>query len=376
MKKFLSCLVSAGILASTVTAFAASSAFNPNKDPNGDGQITLADSAYILQVLAGKYIVEDLSEFDMDDNDVVSDVDEVYVRMYTAGLINTLNEPEVDPVAEFPTSSRGYHVYNAQTGTYNRRYSLTVTDLSNSIETNMTDLSDSVDTRQIFPPNEQISDWSNTGVAKIMSDATIYGYLGTGFVVGPHTIATAAHVVFDRDTNSTYNIDEILLFDENGSESSFTPVEIHTPINYIADNDVSDFDYDYSLITVEEDLSNYISFNLGAITDNAANKFTITTVGFPKYCYPDVNTVVNDQDDHTKYLSQGNITSVDSRGFYFGHNADTVTGNSGSPIYLVETLNGKTYNTVIGIHVGVYNTGLRFTPHVLKFFKGNTNIQY
>jgi V8-like Glu-specific endopeptidase len=236
-------------------------------------------------------------------------------------------------------------------------------------------MDNSVATTAMFPPNDQVEDWSNIGVAKIMSDEAEYGYLGTGFVVGPHTIATAAHVVYERTTNSTYHINEILLFDENGNEESFTPVEIHTPYNYITNNDVSDFDFDYSLITVEENLNDYMSFNLGAITDNAVNKFTITTVGFPGYYYPD-ETIINNGQDHIKYSSQGSITAIDQRGYYFSHNADTVGGNSGSPIYLVETVNGNTYNTVIGIHVGIYNTGLRFTPHVLKFLSGNTNIQY
>ncbi len=258
MKKFLSCLVSAGILASTVTAFAASSAFNPNKDPNGDGQITLADSAYILQVLAGKYIVEDLSEFDMDDNDVVSDVDEVYVRMYTAGLINTLNEPLVELTSELPTASRSYRVYNAQTGTYLRNYSLSVTDLRDSTNTNIADIGNSDNTRDIIGDNTQTTDWSNIGVAKIMSYGSMYDYLGTGFVIGPHTIATAAHVVFETANgyDCVRDIDEVLLFDETGSATSFTPVECHIPSLFVQGTSPTNAN-DYAIITVEEDLSDY-----------------------------------------------------------------------------------------------------------------------
>ena len=364
MKKLLSCLVSVGVLASTMTAFAASSVFNPNKDPNGDGHLTIADSAFIKQFLVGKYEVSDLTQLDMDDNDVVSDVDDVYVRMYDAGMLSSTEQTAEPANINNTSTSRNYLVFNAQTGAYKRRYSLSVSDFDNSPTATA-----------MFPPNDQVEDWSNVGVAKIMCDDAPYDYLGTGFVVGPHTIATAAHVVFDRTTNKTYNINEIFLFDENGEEESFTPIEIHTPYNYIANNDVSDFDFDYSLITVEENLNEYMSFNMGAITDNATNKFTITTVGFPGYYYPD-ETVINNGQEHVKYSSQGSITSIDSRGYYFSHNADTVSGNSGSPIYLVETVNGNTYNTVIGIHVGIHNTGLRFTPHVLKFFLGNTNILY
>ena len=68
--------------------------------------------------------------------------------------------------------------------------------------------------------------------------------------------------------------------------------------------------------------------------------------------------------------------------YLFSHTADTLNGSSGCPIFITETVNNQTYHTVIGINtMGYsnapnYNIALRFTPHVLKFLKGNTNIQY
>lgn len=368
MKKFLSCLVSIGVLASIMTSFGASSAFNLNKDPNGDGQITMADSVTILDYLAGIFEPSDLTQLDMDDNDVVSNVDEIYVRMYNAGLVNSSIEPIVEPTAVPPTSDRGYLVYNAQTGAFQRSYLLRVSGLDNSNNA-----------RQIIGENTQHQDWSNIGVAKIMCgepNESSYDYLGTGFVVGPHTIATAAHVVFETETDIVRDISDIRLFDESGSNSSvsFTPVEVHLPLTYKVASSHTNIN-DYALITIEEDLSDYMSFNLGAITDNAINNsLPITVVGFPGSS----NGMTNSGSVHQKALSEGIITSTAGadNDRIFTHNADVVAGNSGSPIYVVETVNGQSYNTVVGIHVNLGNTGVRFTPHILKFYKGNSNIQY
>lgn len=347
MKKLLSCLVSVGVLASTMTAFAASSVFNPNKDPNGDGHLTIADSAFIKQFLVGKYEVSDLTQLDVDDNDVVSDVDDVYVRMYDAGMLSS-TEQTAEPVNINNTStSRNYRVYNAQNGAYKRNYSLSVSYFDNS-----------ANTRNIIGENSQQPDWSNVGVAKIMGNSSC---LGTGFVVGKHTIATASHVI------KSEIISDVLLFDEDGTSHSFTPVEYHIPTSYILD-ELNEFDY--SLITIEEDLSEYMSFNLGVVTDNADdNELPITCVGFPGY-------LNNPNGVHVKAMSNGEIINATS--IILTHNADVENGNSGSPIYTIETVNNQTYNTVVGIHImGVVdNYALRFNSHILKFLKGNTNILY
>lgn len=366
MKKLISGLMSACVAVSSAIALTTSSAFNPNKDPNGDGHLTIADSTAILQYLGGYYEPDDLTELDMDDNDVVSVVDSNYVKMYDAGLINTSIEGAVEPMAENSASEwRTYVAYDSQSGNRLRTYSLRVIGSA-----------DTSNTRTVIGTDERVQDWSNIGVAKIISADDSY-HLGTGFVVDNHTIATAAHVVYDTETSYAYSLIELLLFDENGEEHSFTPVEYHIPMNYI---NLTDYqaNYDYALITVEEDLSDYMSFDLGAITDNAINNtFQITTIGFPSYA----NGYTNHLEVHNKMMSNGEITTncIDDKEYIFSHSADTSGGNSGGPIYTTETLNGVTYYTVIGIHsgwLGNYNTGVRFTSHVLKFLSANTNINY
>ncbi len=52
-------------------------------------------------------------------------------------------------------------------------------------------------------------------------------------------------------------------------------------------------------------------------------------------------------------------------------------GNSGSPVYITETRNDKTYNTVIAITSAVaadYTIGTRITTDLIHFYYGNPNI--
>ncbi len=60
---------------------------NKNKDPNGDGRLTIADSTYILQCLGGRYVPSDYGQLDMNDNGVVSYVDSLLVQMVDAGML-------------------------------------------------------------------------------------------------------------------------------------------------------------------------------------------------------------------------------------------------------------------------------------------------
>lgn len=369
MKKFISGLMSACVAVSSAIALTTSSAFNPNKDPNGDGNLTLADSTSILQYLGGHYEPSDLTELDMDDNDVVSVVDSNYVKMYDAGIINTSIEDTAEPMAENSTTSRSYVVYNAQTGAYLRSYDLSVRNADTSYNS-----------RNIIGNNDRVTDWSNRGVAKILATDGTTDIIGSGFVVGPHTIATAAHVVFNTKNDYAYRINEILLFNIIGNEYSFTPVEYHFPYSQKTATGQSNGD-DYALITVEEDLSSYMSFNLGTVTDNASStQLQIATVGFPVYFDPDdKETLINNNEIHQEILSEGTlVTPVNS--LILRHTADASGGNSGGPLYTIETLNGETYHTVIGIHISNgsnnKNVGLRLTSHVLKFLKANPNIQY
>lgn len=390
MKKIISSLTALLVAVSTAVSLVASASFNTNKDPNGDGSLDFADNVYINQYLYGHHEPSALSQLDVDDNDVVSTVDAQYVQLYCLGLLNSLSHIDESNRSYI---TRYYNVYNAQTGNYLRNYSLSVPTDDNSGAKSSGDETKSEGERGIVgTTDDRISDWSNRGTAKVMCNSSecSVGYLGSGFVVGPHTIATAAHVVFYTESNYAYKLSEILLFDANQTSHSFTPVEYHVPVDFVNETGfVEDHNCDYALITVEEDVSDYMSFNLGSITDTAAtNNLTVATVGFPHYIYSNIQGIggpygieINNATYHDERLSTGSVTNTTANVIKF--TADTSKGNSGGPIYAVESLNGVTYHTVVGINVSQptdffasYNTGTRFNASILKFLKANTNIQY
>ncbi|MDE6775934.1 MAG: hypothetical protein K2J37_06560 [Ruminococcus sp.] len=59
---------------------------NMGKDPNDDGDITVADSTFILQCIRGKFEVTNYDRLDMDDNGVVSEADSWIVLLCDAGV--------------------------------------------------------------------------------------------------------------------------------------------------------------------------------------------------------------------------------------------------------------------------------------------------
>ena len=367
MKKFVSGILALAMVAATAVSSVASAAgsFIPGKDPNGDGVLTLADSVYIRQVLGGKFIPSDLTQLDVDDNCVVSMADVVMTQRAEIGIYSASEMESADSpmnVEASTSTSRDYDVYKVNSTThkctYDRSYSLSVENDDNGISPYVYGGEDERDVT-----------WKHIGVAKIMSDNTHTDvpYFGTGFVVGKHVIATARHVSKLAVTEQYGKMTEILLINEDGRIKKLTPVEIHMPQDTI-------LGCDYSLITVKEDLSDYMSFNLGMVTDYADDEqIEVSVVGYPMTVGTDDKA--NTDRMHRKYVGKGNVRFVNNK-FRMGYTADTSGGNSGSPVYVTEIVNGVTYYTVVGIHTHEGNNGVRLTPETLKFFCGNTNFQY
>ena len=87
-RRIVSMLI-AGIFAITPMIHCNSYAtYNPNKDPNGDGVINVADYVYIVQYLNGSLPdITDLNpeQLDLNDNGVVSITDAQMVLVYDSG---------------------------------------------------------------------------------------------------------------------------------------------------------------------------------------------------------------------------------------------------------------------------------------------------
>lgn len=295
-----------------------------------------------------------------------------------------------------------YKVYDAKTGALLRSYYLNNDDNTSSVQ-------------GVIGTEDRYIDWTKIGIVKIICEPFLGNYYiqATGFVVDRHTIATAAHTVMEKGSLDRKKVTEILLFKNVDSTSSnvqpskrVTAVEYHIPIKYMLNNNGYDQNgnakytgiADYALITVKEDLKDYVQFDLSIPLDstqnndnniwnnpqNQNNKIKIT--GFPGRI-GNLNdlTDVNWDTNHNMYTGEGSVTNIESEKIHT--NIDASSGNSGSPIYMEETVNGKVYNTVIGLYTTTHyytnpnvdsfdSSGIRFTADVLQFFCGNKNKQY
>ena len=283
-------------------------------------------------------------------------------------------------------SLKNYKVFDAQTGLEVGGYYLE----ANPYEDN---------TRGVIGEDTREADYSLDGVVKIITSEGA----GTGFVIDDHTIATAAHLVFDKangtlaDSNTV--VKQILIVTgSNQIERSITSAhDVHVPSKYITSSDPECSAYDYALITVSDELidgewkalEDYTCFNLGIMTDGIVNskKQLVYCTVFPNRV--NVEQVNFDDDPVNKFTGSGYVIpnlapDLERR---FCYDIDATNGNSGSPVYVKTTYDGVEYYTVIGIHNYTLDTdndgffddessGIRMTTDLLHFYKNNPNIEY
>lgn len=284
-----------------------------------------------------------LSGYDMQNAEATGGTD--YVKYtYATGQTQTYNLPEIPTINYHSTMSRNLPAI--------------------------------IDTR---PP----ADW-NTAVVSI-SDVSAGTNIGTGFIIGDHEIMTVSHNVY----NGTFRSYSIIIPDANpynvNTSVVINPVAVHVPQKYIDYKSGyiggSSQDYDYAIITVEEDLSQYGSFLLGMASSS------VITNNIPVHCLGYFG--------RTLKTSSGTMTSINTavHSNYtensYSFNLFTFNQTSGGPIY-VESSCGvsgtsnedyqiKTYRTVISLastgnmdSSNPQTNGYIIGPEVLQFAYSNS----
>lgn len=362
--KIITFLLTLTLTFTSIVTFSSSAAIG-DRDPNGDGDIDLGDGILIEQYLKGAATVSNLDALDFDENGIISLMDKRKLQWHQLGLnvvIGNASQSGITTIvpASVPVS---YRVYDAKTGNHISSKDYTLQPPSINVDNNV------VSPNSVIDSDDRVIDWSKSGVVKLMCNNSA-GYLGTGFVVGPHTIATAGHCVYNSVQASNV-ISEIMLFNNNGTTAmSATPVEIYIPTNYSSSSST-----DYAMITVKEDLSRYACFNLSAALDYSSKvPIGLSISGFPQEVR---GVTVNDGTSHREYLSTGSLKGSTSG--MLTYNLDSSPGNSGGPVYVTENENGETVHSVIAIHTtgaGTSNRGARVTEEILRFFYHNPYISY
>ncbi|MBQ8515677.1 MAG: trypsin-like peptidase domain-containing protein [Ruminococcus sp.] len=273
-----------------------------------------------------------------------------------------------------------YNVYDAKTGELIGDYTLT----PNAFPT-------SNSSRIMIGDEDREIDYSKSGVVDLNTrylQSSPNG--GTGFVVDSHTIATAAHCAWMPKAGTSWiegpnivTIESLVLYNSDGTTAKTVTnaVQIHIPKAYINNFDelsVRDNPYDYALITVTDDLTDFDCFELGVMREEfKGSEVQVSMTGFPS----EVDELDTDGEMYTgigKIVQNLGIHDVYRRVCY---DVDTSKGNSGGPVYITTQYKKKEYYTVIAIHSAGdednnINVGTRITTDLMHFYNNNPNIAY
>ncbi|SFD18649.1 trypsin-like peptidase domain-containing protein [Ruminococcus albus] len=324
--------------------------YNPC-DVNHDGNVNITDSIIVAIYLNGIRSYTNYNRLDanqsmtVDSSDLLCISSKVKGQTYSSGFYSRDSWSTIpysfvsgfnpDTYASYPYG-RTYIKHNYATNSdsyytlYPQQYTLS------SIEENPDRAVIGTDDRYIAFGSE------NTGIVYL-------SYGAVGFIVDEHTIATAAHCVYNIDNETWYlyggiNGGNIKTYDSMGNLTSttLTPVEAHIMEDYYNYYDISGYHYrpasmDYALITVEEDLSNYQFFDLGTSYNVSAYNYS----NVPVYVTGTPGTVNGHGNiNHKLYSSEGHLEFTD--GTDLRYNVDTSGGQSGAPVYTItrNTANG------------------------------------
>ncbi|MCL1936683.1 MAG: trypsin-like peptidase domain-containing protein [Defluviitaleaceae bacterium] len=180
---------------------------------------------------------------------------------------------------------------------------------------------------------------------------------GSGTMVGPTTILTAGHVLFSL----THGWATSIRVTPGGTQSNFSSAwatsfsTTNGWVNSSANN--PNFDFDYGVIRIGQNL-NTGWFGARTETNSTLNNGTAMVIGFP-----------GDKARGTMWYDTGSISNAATRSFR--HFADTVGGNSGGPVVLINN-----WQYVVGIHVAgnqsqQFNLAARVTTDVIDMILNN-----
>jgi glutamyl endopeptidase len=212
---------------------------------------------------------------------------------------------------------------------------------------------------------------------------------GTGFVIGPRTVLTAAHVVFGYDVGKIWVIPA-----RNSLAKKPNPFGIYAATDYIlsknnykpAEDDSTS--NDYAIIHLHEDISleniNYGHWGLKPnSTDQIGSSFLTS-----KYLPEDVGIqkinicgYPKDKGGNMQYLSYNKTLRFNKEKTELYYLNDIIEGTSGSPIWIRRSPdNGG--RVLVGINIAIepnkartkalYNVGIFLTDSVRSFIKANT----
>lgn len=343
-------------------------------DINNDGVINSRDLLYFNSFFNGHEAVDGYiaERFDLDRNYVINVCDYEYLKDILLGNKSTSQVNSVNTNALPSNASVTYNVYNPTTGTRTNRYTLYFCPPMNLN-------SEPVSTCGTINGDGRLIQNGMQGVVNVqLVNGSNHG---TAFVVDSHTILTAGHVLYNHETDSIYQNLKFKVFDDYNipTDVTITPTSYHLPSNFSFSDDYVDM-WDYGIVTVAQDLSAYINFDLGVMRsgDMLEDVFVTGFGGHGKQIDNVSQHLIN-----TKSTGMGCLIEDDPYDDYFiRYDADMVKGDSGGPVWVYNAEYNK--RTVIGINIlecyerensiptrNLYNIGLRINTNILHAIYNN-----
>ncbi|WP_234426450.1 MULTISPECIES: trypsin-like serine peptidase [Streptomyces] len=184
-------------------------------------------------------------------------------------------------------------------------------------------------------------------------------YQGTGWFLGPHTIATAGHVVYIKGSGVAGRDGWVksiqVMPGRNGSSLPFGSINCTSFRSVTGWTNNGDENYDYGAIITPSNVGSTLGyFGFGVYPDADLLKTTGNIAGYP-----------GDKPAGTLWYAARGIDSVAARKVYY--DIDTAGGQSGSSVYRIRTDTGGRFGFAIHAYGGArVNSGTRITTPVFN----------
>lgn len=179
-------------------------------------------------------------------------------------------------------------------------------------------------------------------------------WIGTGWFNGPHTVITAGHCVFIRNSGVAGRDGWVrsitVIPGRNGTQQPYGAATSSNLRSVTGWTSSGNWEYDYGAIILSSNLGSTTGwFGFGAYSDATLRASTANISGYP-----------GDKPAGTQWYHARRVTSVAARKVYY--DVDTFGGQSGSAVYRIS--NGSRYAMGIHAYGGSMNSATRITSGV------------
>ncbi|MCR5305775.1 MAG: hypothetical protein K6E36_04665 [Oscillospiraceae bacterium] len=368
--------------------------------------ITPYDASVVLMFLSGQVdYAYDYNDMDANGDHIVDKADaEAYLECATLAILFDDLEFTIVPHGSARTIDTTFENRSYTTFSYpsyqQSTYTLNLNSLTNQNLNSLISGNDSgQNVKLTIPARSTTYDSRIVRTGSLIPNGNGYtrAYSGTGFIIGPHLIATAAHCVYKRGAGTIgkyingFNKYRAVFACMNATSGDYfsnnctalTVTRVHVPTIYTTtSNGMTADKYDYALIEVEETLTQYGAFeDMSIVLDDNPNgtavlsQIPVVTRGL----YGENNNFQSVNAELIYFMEHNieeNIPYTD-KPYRCGCSPKGVGARSGGVLYLAED-NGYQSDAVIGIIVGKspdYNReySTLITRPLLQFYLNNPN---